>query len=227
MGKGYTIGNDISQFILYLITAAFAFTLLTSITNYGNAAATIETNNSTNTSTVVEVGGGNATMTLSGFLPQTVEINAGESVTWINPTQVPEPHTVTFVLSNETYADIFAPFAADNATQFASVPPNSNSEPSIIPQGPEGTKLVVALNDKAFSPFIINAEGKEERLPLKANYTITGAEKYINSGTMTPQGLTPPTWSPINQFTATFENTGTYDYLCVFHPWMTGRMVIN
>ena len=52
----------------------------------------------------VEAGPGNASMSLSVFSPQTVEISVGESVTWINPTKVPEPHTVTFVMSNETYA---------------------------------------------------------------------------------------------------------------------------
>lgn len=213
---------------VYPFIAAFAFALLVSTTNIGNAVATIEANNTTTTTaTVVEAGGGNATVALNRFSPQTVEINAGESVTWLNPTQVPEPHTVTFILSNESHTEIFAPFSVDNATEFMSIPPDFNSQPTIIPQGPEGKKLVIALNDRAFSPYMIDAEGNVEHLPLNANYTITGTEKYVNSGTITPQGLTPPAWPPINQFTATFENPGTYDYLCIFHPWMTGRVIVN
>jgi hypothetical protein len=27
-----------------------------------------------------------------------------------------------------------------------------------------------------------------------------------------------------NTFTVTFEKPGTYDYLCVLHPWMTGNV---
>ena len=34
------------------------------------------------------------------FSPQLVQIKAGQSITWYNPTPVPEPHTVTFLLNN-------------------------------------------------------------------------------------------------------------------------------
>src|SRR5919199_2667963 len=59
------------------------------------------------------IGVGNAAIIL--FSPQQVQIKAGQSVTWYNPTPVPEPHTVTFVLNknnnNKSYAaDIIAPF---------------------------------------------------------------------------------------------------------------------
>ena len=211
---------------LYVITAAFAIALSAwAIGVEYQANATTQTNA---TSTVnVDAGGGNASMSLSAFSPQTVEISAGESVTWTNPTQVPEPHTVTFVLSNETYAEIFTPFAVDNSTQFMPVPPNANSEPAIVPQGPAGAKLVVALNDRAFSPFVIDAEGNIERLAPNANYNMEGTETYVNSGTITPEGLTPPGWPTINKFTATFEKPGTYNYLCIFHPWMTGSISVK
>ena len=42
------------------------------------------------------VQSGQATTPLAVFSPQTVEINAGENVTWTNPTKVAEPHTITF-----------------------------------------------------------------------------------------------------------------------------------
>jgi plastocyanin len=211
---------------LYVIVTAFATALLYEATSIENGAnATPQTNV---TSTVnVEAGAGNASMSLSVYSPQTAEISAGESVTWINPTKVPEPHTVTFILSNETHAEIFAPFAVDNSTQFMPVQPNANSEPTIVPQGPEGAKLVVALNDRAFNPFVIDAEGNIERLAPNAIYNMKGTEKYVNSGTITPKGLTPPAWPPINEFTVTFEKPGNYNYLCIFHPWMTGSVSVK
>ena len=63
------------------------------------------------------IGVGNAAIIL--FSPQHVQIKAGQSVTWYNPTPVPEPHTVTFVLNNNNKsnaADLIAPFTISNTT---------------------------------------------------------------------------------------------------------------
>jgi plastocyanin len=30
-----------------------------------------------------------------------------------------------------------------------------------------------------------------------------------------------------NSFAITFEKAGTYDYTCIFHPWMTGQVVVK
>ncbi|CAN5877177.1 hypothetical protein BH23THE1_BH23THE1_33020 [soil metagenome] len=213
---------------LYAVITAFALTLLGHTIGFDNEAnATPPTNATTSTIPTVEAGGGNSSMSLSAFFPTTIEINSGESVKWINPTQVPEPHTVSFILSNDTYAELFSPFAVDNSTQFMPIPPNANSEPTIVPQGPEGTKLVIGLNDRAFNPFVIDTESNIERLALNANYSMNGTEKYVNSGTITPEGITPPAWPPINEFTVTFEKPGTYNYLCLFHPWMTGIVIVK
>src|ERR687896_2482541 len=61
-------------------------------------------------------GVGNAALIL--FSPQLVQIKAGQSITWYNPTPVPDPHTVTFVLNNnnnKSYAgDLIAPFTISN-----------------------------------------------------------------------------------------------------------------
>src|SRR5215212_6316861 len=87
------------------------------------------------------IGVGNAAIIL--FSPQQVQIKAGQSITWYNPTPVPEPHTVTFVLNNndnnnnKSYAaDLVAPFTISNttstttnSTQIMPLIPNSNSEP--------------------------------------------------------------------------------------------------
>lgn len=36
-------------------------------------------------------------------------------------------------------------------------------------------------------------------------------------------GLKAP---PLTTFTVTFENPGTYDYVCAVHPWMTGSVEV-
>ena len=67
------------------------------------------------------------------FEPQNIEIKAGESVTWDNPTSVAEPHTVTFVLDKDTVAGLVSPFAVSNTTEFKAIPQGSNNEPILLP----------------------------------------------------------------------------------------------
>lgn len=47
------------------------------------------------TSKLVYAGGGNSTSPVVAFVPQEINIKAGESVTWDNPTPVAEPHSVS------------------------------------------------------------------------------------------------------------------------------------
>jgi plastocyanin len=60
-----------------------------------------------------------------------------------------------------------------------------------------------------------------------ANYSMTGTEKYINSGWFLPNGLEEGYPGSGNTFTVKFEKQGTYDYLCILHPWMTGSVVVK
>ena len=85
----------------------------------------------TTSPTIVQAG--EATTPLAVFSPQTVEINAGESVTWTNPTKVAEPHTITFFLDNSSMAGIVSPLAVSNTTKFMTIPPGSNNEPILLP----------------------------------------------------------------------------------------------
>jgi plastocyanin len=55
---------------------------------------------------------------------------------------------------------------------------------------------------------------------------MTGEEKYVNSGWILPNGLEEYPGSG-NAFTMTFEKPGTYYYLCILHPWMTGTVVVE
>jgi plastocyanin len=56
---------------------------------------------------------------------------------------------------------------------------------------------------------------------------LDGAEKFVSSGWMWPKGLEPAGLPPINNFTVTFEKPGTYEYLCVVHPWMNGVATVK
>ena len=181
-------------------------------------------------------GVGNAAIIL--FSPQLVQIKAGQSVTWYNPTPVPEPHTVTFVLNNndsKSYAaDLIAPFtisSSTNSTQIMPLIPNSNSEPLMTPDN----NAIIAVNKRAYNPVVVREDspttttGEKNVTYMKqnANYTMSGTEDYINSGWLLPKGQENLYPGSGNTFTMTFQKAGTYDYLCLVHPYMTGRVIVK
>lgn len=178
---------------------------------------------------LVHAGQGNASSVIVAFVPQKIEIKAGESVTWDNPTTVPEPHSVTFVKDNKYLADYAAPFHVSNSTEFKPLDPKSNTEPLFAPAQPgETTKTVVTVNARAYMPVVIDASGnKVTHLQINSNYTMNGTESYLNSGWLWPKGMYPPGSPPINNFTVTFEKPGIYSYLCNVHPWMTGSVTVK
>jgi plastocyanin len=173
---------------------------------------------------VVHAGGGNNTSPLTAFAPQQVRVNAGQSVTWDNPSTVGEPHTVTFTLDNKTATDIASPFGVPNATQFSSIPPGSNNEPLKAP-GP--SNVVIAVNARSYIPTVIDSQGNVKHLPPpNAEYSMIGREKYVNSGWLIPKGQQfLPGFS--TTFTVTFQKTGTFNYFCEVHPWMRGSVVVK
>jgi plastocyanin len=210
---------------IVIVTAAITAFVMTIHINTTNANATREET----ASKVVQAGGGNTTISFSRFLPKDVQINAGESVVWYNPTEVSEPHTVTFVMDSKYMTDIIAPFAVSDSTKFIPLPTDANSEVVTIPNsnGTNRTNVIAALDARGFYPVVINSTNNVTYLNSNALYVIDGTEKYVNSGVILPVGQIPPGIPPITTFTATFERTGNYDYICIFHPWMTGRIIIK
>ncbi|HXX96337.1 MAG TPA: plastocyanin/azurin family copper-binding protein [Candidatus Bathyarchaeia archaeon] len=79
-------------------------------------------------------------------------------------------------------------------------------------------------NPVVFSPTIIDSSGVTKIYAPDASLTITGTEKYVNSGWMFPKGPLP---GSSDTFTATFQKAGTYDYLCLLHPWMVGKVTVT
>jgi plastocyanin len=185
----------------------------------------------TNNTIRVEAGGGNTTSPLIVFVPQSIEIKAGQGINWYNPTPVGEPHSVTFLEDGRLFPTFAAPFAVPNSTEFKALIPSPNVEPLIVPNPPETepiTKTVIIDNARAYNLTVIDSAGKNVTyLPLNANYTMDGTESYVNSGWIWPQGQVPPGAPPITTFSITFEKPGTYGYVCMVHPWMTGSVIVK
>ena len=106
----------------------------------------------------IAAGGGNHSAPFTTYAPDNVEVKVGQAVNWYNPTEVGEPHTVTFVMDNSTMAGVVSPLFVSNTTTFASSPPNSNNEPIVLP-GPNGTNTIIALNARTFNPVVIDSSG--------------------------------------------------------------------
>jgi plastocyanin len=188
--------------------------------------AELQAQNDTRT---VAAGGGGPVSVLTWFVPQNISISAGETVTWVNPTVVGEPHTVSFLKQPDYFAALESPYLIPSDTEVTPANPNErNTEPLIIPgQNDTANITIIGANARATSPVVVDAQNNATYLPLNANYTMTGDELYVSSGWIWPENAIPPGLAPITSFSVTFENAGTYDYLCVVHPWMTGRVIVQ
>lgn len=179
-----------------------------------------------NNNTKVAAGCGNGTVVNHVFNPQDIEINAGQSVTWFNPTKVGEPHTVTFVLDNDTMAGVVSPMAVSNTTKFMPQPPGTNNEPILIP-GQDGMNTIIAINARTFNPVVIESSDNVNFVNPNANYSMNGSEKFVNAGWFLPDGQEQLYPGSGNSYTVTFENPGIYSYICILHPWMMGSVLVK
>jgi plastocyanin len=219
---------------LVAVISALSTTLLITTSNFEVTSAQIpSSDNSTTTTTTtttsssktVHAGGGTSTDMLAVFVPRLIQVNVGQSVTWDNPSAVAEPHTITFVLDNKTATDIVTPFAVPNSTQLAAIPPNANSQP-LRPPGKDN--VVIAVNARSYIPTVIDSQGSVKQFtPPNAAYTMTGNEKYVNSGWLVPKGQEQVFPGASTSFTVTFQKTGTYHYICQLHPWMIGTVAVK
>ena len=217
---------------LVIIAAIAGIVLFTSvagpmINNNNQAEAQQEQVNNT---IRVEAGGGNSTDVKTVFVPQKIEIKAGQTINWYNPTPVEEPHSVAFLKDSRLLPLFAVPYGIPASTEFKALMPGPNVEPLIVPSNDTttATKTVIVANARSFNPTVIDSTGKNVTyLPPNSSYTMDGTESYINSGWIWPEGQVPPGAPPITTFTVTFEKPGIYDYVCTVHPWMTGSVIVS
>ncbi|TVP40759.1 cupredoxin domain-containing protein [Candidatus Nitrosocosmicus arcticus] len=174
----------------------------------------------------IAAGGGKYSAPLTIYVPDKIEVNVGQPVNWYNPTDVGEPHTVTFVMDNSTMAGVVSPLSISNTTTITTLPPNSNNEPIVI-SGQNGTNTIIALNARTFNPVVIDSSGNVEYMSPNANFNMDGTEKYINSGWFLPKGMEQEYPGAGNTFIITFEKPGTYNYICILYPWMIGSITVR
>ena len=212
-----------------LIVSIAGLGLLSSVTNSNdNNNNQAQAQQQVNNTIRVKAGEGNSTDIKTVFVPQNIEIKAGQTINWYNPTPVEEPHSVA-ILKNSSLLPLFAaPYTVPASTEFKALMPIPNAEPLIVPGNETETQTVVVANARSFNPTVIDATGQNVTyLPPNAKYTMDGGESYINSGWIWPEGQVPLGAPPITEFSVTFEKPVIYDYVCTIHPWMTGSVVVS
>lgn len=163
------------------------------------------------------------------FTPSVVAVKKGQQVLWSNPSTVPDPHTVTFVLDKKSAVSLFIPLLVSNSTQFKTLTPGENSMPILLPQHGKPTTLMT-LNSRAIEPVVIDQNGLATNIIQKnstGSYTVLGTEKYINSGWLLPKGQEKSYPGALTSFKVTFTKPGIYHYADIFHPWMKGTILVN
>ena len=174
----------------------------------------------------VKAGGGGGRIIVMNYYPQNLEIKVGDSVTFYNPTTVLEPHTVTFISDNKYVATLEGAYLVDDPSSIHSLPGDINSEPLIVPLD-EQTNAIVGINARGFFPYVIDSSEVATNLGPNASYTMDGSEKYVNSGWLIPKAYVNEVPGSSESFTVTFEKTGTFPYICVLHPWMSGQIQVT
>jgi plastocyanin len=212
---------------LYVLVAVFGSLALFVVPLDNGATGQNSPSAPANQPVKIQAGAGNSSLLLTQFIPKVVQVKIGENVTWYNPSTVPVAHTVTFVRdSNSTVTGILFPFNVPNSAQFVPIPASGNGEPYLV-TGANQSKTLLAANARAINSIVIDSLGDITYLDANSHFNVDGTEKYVNSGAIFPVGKILPNYKSETSFTLSFQKAGTYDYSCMFHPWMKGIVIVK
>lgn len=220
-------------FHLAILFTVFIFTIyINSVYASVDAKNSNSSSTGNNTSSIkpdnyaVKVGEGNNTVSVTKYFPDYVEITAGDSITWYNGVEVPNPHTVTFIRNLGNIEKIGLPFYVPNNTKFTPVL-NNLGEP-LEEKTSNGTRIVMMLNARALTPTVIAADNKVMELKQNSVYALNGSEKFVNSGPLLSLDKEQNfDYSFSSSFTVVFNKPGFFEYSCLFHPWMIGKLLVK
>ena len=165
----------------------------------------------------------------SQFRPSVLNVKTGQQILWLNPSSVPDPHTVTFVLDNKSAVSLIVPLLVSNSTQFKTVTPGENGMP-ILRRGAGNATTLLTLNSRAIEPVVIDHNGFATKISQKNStgfYKFLGTEQYVNSGWLLPKEQEKGYPGALTSFEVSFTRPGVYKYADIFHPWMKGTIIVN
>ena len=207
----------------------------------------------TTTSITIPLGAKDKTVT-EFFSPHVIQVNQFDTVTWTNKDNT--AHTVSgssfdsgLLSPGQTFSHKFSENGAfDYVCQLHSwmagqvvvgtgvsiTSPQPITLPTPTPTLPPGTSsqtkvsIPVGAADKKVTEFFV-----PKSLPVKVNDIVTwinsdSAIHTITSGVGTKDGVFDSGFVQAGKsFSFTFSKSGTFDYFCQVHPWMTGQIIVN
>lgn len=117
--------------------------------------------------------------------------------------------------SEATTADTSAAAATDPATDPATVPADSTTPPG----APASAQAAVEISDFTFVPA-------EVRVTVGGVVTWTNNDAQKHTATANG-GFDAGSIGADASAEVTFDTAGTYDYICSFHPFMKGTVVVE
>jgi plastocyanin len=217
--------------LIFFLISCNGFLLLLIVNEKINVSIAQPSLNSTSASTnpkniLIKAGQGNTTISYNTYYPSNIEIVKGDSITWYSGMDMPLPHTVTFTQGLDSIEKIATPFYVPNTTNF--VPEVENIAQPLNKTFKNGTEIVNAINSRAIDPTVITNDSKVLDLGPDATYHFLGNEKFVNSGPLLSLDEKQNfDYSFSNYFTLVFDKPGLYEYHCLFHPWMVGKVLVK
>jgi plastocyanin len=174
----------------------------------------------------IKVGQGNNTVSYNQYYPSNIEITKDDRITWYSGIDMPLPHTVTFIHDSNNTEKIAIPFYVSNTTKF--VPIVENTGEPLNKTLKNGTEIMMVINSRAVNPTVITNDSKVLDLGFDATYHFLGNEKFVNSGPLLSLDKKQNfDYSFSKSFTLVFDKPGLYEYHCLFHPWMIGKVLVK
>jgi plastocyanin len=174
------------------------------------------------------------------FEPATIEVAAGDAVTWINDDGV--PHTVTanegefnsgVLERGDSFSQTFETpgrfdyFCAIHPSMTGTVLVQDPMAPEAAGDAADGTTAdaaapvsEVAVVDVAFQPAAIE-------IPVGTTVDWTNEDPFAHTVTALDGAFDSGTMNGGGTFSQTFTEPGSYDYFCAIHPSMTGTVTVT
>jgi plastocyanin len=84
------------------------------------------------------------------------------------------------------------------------------------------------LNTRALTPTVITSDDKVMELKKDSVYVYNENDKFINSGPLLSLDKEQNfDYSFSSSFTVVFNKPGFFEYTCLFHPWMIGKLLVK
>lgn len=169
------------------------------------------------------------------FTPNTITIQAGQSVTFVNADD--DEHSATgpgfdtgkMLPGDRVTIRFDTPGTYDFVCQF-----HSEMRGTVIVEGtgtpvasPVASPAAATAAGAVVTMDIVDFAFAQPEITVRPGTTVTWTNTGVAPHTVTGLPTESGTIDPGQSFSYTFDTAGTFDYQCAFHPQMTGRVIVR